>query len=264
MRILFFGDVVGRSGVKALSFFLPLLKEREKADFVIVNGENSSYDGRGMGRDEYMEIYGAGADCVTLGNHFDRKREILPFLDSESDIVRPVNVPGVGSGRGSRTFMVGHTRIRVTNLMGTALMDREYENPYPYFEGIMEESDEHIHIVDFHGESSSEKATFAFYADGRVSAVIGTHTHVQTADERILPRGTAFITDVGMNGYGDGIIGYDEDTSVQKFVLGEKTGIIPGEGNRLMCNALLMDIDGETGKCTYVKRIREFKEVNDG
>ena len=225
MRVLFFGDVVGRSGLKALSFFLAPLKEETKADFVIVNGENAASDGRGLTYDDYLEIYGAGADCVTLGNHFDRKPDILPRLDEEKGIVRPAGYSEEKRGYPSRVYFVpGHGRIRVSNVMGQGLMDRDYASPYEAIDRILRESDEVVHFVDFHAESTSEKGIFAHYLAGKVSAVVGTHTHVQT-------------------------------TTVDKFVRGKHLPLRPGSGKTLMANAVLVDIDEHSGAARKVERI---------
>lgn len=256
MRVLFFGDVVGRSGLKALSFFLGPLKEETKADFVIVNGENAAADGRGLTYDDYLEIYGAGADCVTLGNHFDRKPDILPHLDEEKGIVRPAGYGEEKRGYPSRVYFVpGHGRIRVSNVMGQGLMDRDYSSPYEAIDRILKESDEAVHLVDFHAESTSEKAIFAHFLAGKVSSVVGTHTHVQTADERILGGHTAFITDVGMCGDYDGIIGFDAQTTLDKFVHGKHLALRPGNGDWAMANAVLVDIDEHSGAARKIERI---------
>ncbi len=256
MRVLFFGDVVGRSGLKALSFFLGPLKEETKADFVIVNGENAASDGRGLTYDDYLEIYGAGADCVTLGNHFDRKPDILSHLDEEKGIVRPAGYSEEKRGYPSRAYFVpGHGRIRVSNVMGQGLMDRDYASPYEAIDRILRESDEVVHFVDFHAESTSEKGIFAHYLAGKVSAVVGTHTHVQTSDERILNGHTAFMSDVGMCGDYDGIIGFDAETTVDKFVRGKRLSLRPGSGKTLMANAVLVDIDEHSGAARKIERI---------
>lgn len=256
MRVLFFGDVVGRSGLKALSFFLAPLKEKTKADFVIVNGENAASDGRGLTYGDYLEIYGAGADCVTLGNHFDRKPDILPHLDEEKGIVRPAGYSEEKRGYPSRVYFVpGHGRIRVSNVMGQGLMDRDYASPYEAIDRILRESDEVVHFVDFHAESTSEKGIFAHYLAGKVSAVVGTHTHVQTSDERILNGHTAFMSDVGMCGDYDGIIGFDAETTVDKFVRGKHLSLRPGSGKTLMANAVLVDIDEHSGAARKIERI---------
>ena len=261
MRVLFFGDVVGRSGLKALSFFLAPLKEETKADFVIVNGENAASDGRGLTYGDYLKIYGAGADCVTLGNHFDRKPDILPHLDEEKGIVRPAGYSEEKRGYPSRVYFVpGHGRIRVSNVMGQGLMDRDYASPYEAIDRILRESDEVVHFVDFHAESTSEKGIFAHYLAGKVSAVVGTHTHVQTADERIVNGREAFISDVGMTGAGEGIIGFDPRQAISRFVYHEEARIRPLEKGELMANACLIAIDEASGKAISIKRINERKK----
>ncbi len=256
MRVLFFGDVVGRSGLKALSFFLGPLKEETKADFVIVNGENAALDGRGLTYDDYLEIYGAGADCVTLGNHFDRKGDILAHLDEEKGLVRPAGWLEEKRGLASRVYYVeGHGRIRVSNVLGQGMMDRDYASPYEAIDTILRESDEEVHFVDFHAESTSEKGLFAHYVAGRVSAVLGTHTHVQTSDERILEGHTAFISDIGMCGDYEGIIGFDAQTTLDKFIRGKRLSIRPGSGDVGMVNAVLIDVDEHSGAARNIERI---------
>ena len=260
IRVLFFGDVVGRSGLEALSFFLPLLREKEKADFVIVNGENAAKDGRGITYEDYLRISSFGADAITLGNHFDRKGEIIPHLDEESRLIRPEGYDAVYQGSSSRVFMAKGVPIRVSNVMGSGLMDRDYASPFVSMDRILEKSQEKVHIVDLHGESTSEKAIFAHRYSSSLSAVVGTHTHVQTADERIVNGREAFISDVGMTGAGEGIIGFDPRQAISRFLYHEEARIRPLEKGELMANACLIAIDEASGEAISIKRINERKK----
>lgn len=254
MRLLFFGDVVGNIGVEAVAEALPKLKKELGEVFVIANGENSAPSGKGIGWREYRTLKEAGVDCITLGNHYLGRAELADFI-ADSDIVRPANVLGYCRGSGSLVFQTENVAIRVTNLLGTAFMKEEVSNPYDSLREIIEEGKETIHIVDYHAESSSEKQIFGRVFDGKVTAVLGTHTHVQTADEKVLPNGTAFITDVGFCGYADSIIGYDPQVTIKKILFGEKTPFrIPTEGPTQI-NAVLIEADELTGQAISIERI---------
>jgi metallophosphoesterase (TIGR00282 family) len=217
MRTLFIGDVVGKPGREGLARTMPSLREEHKPDLVIVNGENVG-GGVGITEETATELFGAGADAITLGNHTYRHREVYGYLDSETRIVRPANFPEANPGRGHTILDAAGMRVAVVNLSGQLHLTVE-RSPFPVADEIVRELDGRADavIVDFHAELTSEKVAMGWHLDGRVAAVLGTHTHVPTADARILPGGTAFITDAGMTGSRDGIIGVRREQALQAF-----------------------------------------------
>lgn len=250
MRILFVGDVVGKIGRRMLKDHLPSLIEKYHIDFVIANGENASH-GKGLLRHHYDEIINCGVDCITLGNHYDGKNEIRRYLDYADRVARPLNLIHDYPGVGSIVYDLDGISIRVTNVLGSAFMGEEVNNPYYSLLDLLSNEDEevaNIHIVDFHAEATGEKICLAYALDGKVTAVLGTHTHVQTNDYRILENGTAFISDVGLTGLYYGALGFEKDSVVKKIVYGEKsTFTIPDEGKGLL-SAVVLDVDSHTGK----------------
>lgn len=233
--------------------YLPCLVDKYHIDFVIANGENASH-GKGLLRHHYFELIESGVDVVTLGNHYDNKKDIRRYIDQADRIVRPLNLLNEYPGEGSVVFDVNGVSIRVTNLLGSAFMKEEVNNPYysllEYLEGA--EEDANIHIVDFHAEATGEKICFAYAFDGKVSAVLGTHTHVQTRDYRVLDGGTAFISDVGMTGLYDGALGFDKNTVVSKLMYGSNVKFdIPEEGKGLL-SAVVLDVNDYDGKCNEI------------
>ena len=252
MRILFFGDIVGQIGLRALSDVLPSIREKEGADFVIVNGENAS-DGFGLSKEDYDFLVSIGADCITLGNHWNSKREISDYIEDAPHLIRPANILHYYLGSGSKTFEVKGKKIQVTNIMGNAFMKEMVASPIVTLTEILPNAAS-IHIVDYHAESSSEKALFAAYFDGRVSAVIGTHTHVQTADERVSDKGTAFLTDAGLCGAANSVIGFDSKSVIDKMVFGTSRHLSINNDAKKAVNGVVLDID-DTGKTTSIRRI---------
>lgn len=218
MNILFIGDVVGRPGRNYLAKNLDKLKKENAIDFTIVNGENCA-GGVGITKSTYDELLGLGVDMVTLGNHSWAKKEIFEFIEESDKLVRPANYPKGTPGRGFRIAERAGKRIAVINLCGRVYMDC-IECPFKTVDAILEEinSKADIIIIDFHAEATSEKLALGWYLDGRVHAVLGTHTHVQTSDERVLPGGTAYITDTGMTGPRDSILGVDKEIVINKFI----------------------------------------------
>lgn len=221
-----------------------------KIDFVIANGENATH-GKGLLRHHYQELVDSGVDCVTLGNHYDSKSDIRRYIDGADRLVRPLNLIRDYPGVGSIVYDLDGISIRVTNLLGTAFMNEDVNNPYYLLLDLLSDEDEEnatIHIVDYHAEATGEKICLAYALDGKVSAVIGTHTHVQTNDYRILENGTAFISDVGLTGLYYGALGFDKDSVVKKLIYGEKsTFSIPEEGKGLL-SAVVIDVDPLSGK----------------
>ncbi|HEY3315820.1 MAG TPA: TIGR00282 family metallophosphoesterase [Bacillota bacterium] len=258
MRILFIGDVIGRPGREALAGLLPVIKEREGPDLVLANGENVA-GGKGITQETAEELFEAGVDGITLGNHAWAKREVYDYLGLESRVVRPFNYPGQAPGHGTGVVQAADGReVTLVNLCGRVFLEVYVDCPFRAASRALEEVSGRspFLIVDFHAEATSEKAAMAHYLDGRVSAVIGTHTHVQTADERILPKGTAFITDVGMTGPRHSIIGVDRDQALERFLTQLPTRLdVARPPSRL--EAVVVDLDDQTGRATGIRRLQE-------
>ena len=253
MKILFIGDIVGRVGRRMVHDYLPGYIEKYHIDFVIANGENASH-GKGLLRHHYFDLIESGVDVITLGNHYDSKNDLRRYIDQVDRVIRPLNLLHEYPGEGSAVYDVNGVSVRVTNVLGSAFMKEEVNNPYYALLDCLESAEEQatIHIVDFHAEATGEKICFAYAYDGRVSAVIGTHTHVQTKDHRILDGGTAFISDVGMTGLFDGALGFEKESVVNKLMYGNSERFdIPNEGRGIF-SAVVMDIDDITGKCIEI------------
>jgi 2',3'-cyclic-nucleotide 2'-phosphodiesterase len=216
MRVLFIGDVVGSPGRRGLRETMPALRERHSPDLVIVNGENSA-GGIGITPRTARDIFEAGADVITLGNHTYRHREVYGFLDTEERVVRPANYPQANPGRGHTVVEAGGMRVAVINLSGAAGL-RVARSPFDAVDGILEQVEVDAAIVDFHAEMTSEKVAMGWHLDGRAAAVLGTHTHVPTADGRVLPQGTAFISDVGMTGSRTSVLGVKPEQALASFI----------------------------------------------
>lgn len=255
MRILFIGDIVGRPGREVLENNLPLLQEEFKIDFTIVNGENAS-GGFGMELKAYEMISSAGADAFTMGNHTFDNSKIFDFIDKKDNIVRPLNLTAAAPGKGYRTFSLenGET-ITIVNVCGRAYSNLSLDCPFKIVETLLSDFPikEQIIFVDFHGDATSEKVCFGHYFDGRVSAVCGTHTHIQTADEKILSRGTAYITDAGMTGGYDSCLGMDKDAAISTFTDLKRKQMKPAAGERQI-NGVVIEI-GEDHKAKSIQRI---------
>lgn len=217
MRILFIGDIFGKPGRRAVRLLLPRLREEHAPDVIIANGENMA-GGAGITRDTAEEMFGLGISALTTGNHVWDHREALGYLAEDVPIVRPVNYPPGVPGRGSIEIDVGGRRLAIINVQGRVFM-RALDDPFRALDSVLEGIGEDTHIfVDVHAEATGEKEALGFYLDGRVSAVVGTHTHVPTADARVLPHGTAYITDVGMVGPRDSVIGVSPDATIQRYL----------------------------------------------
>ena len=232
---------------------IPYYVDKYEIDFVIANGENASH-GKGLTRNQYFELLDAGVDAITLGNHYMSKSEILRYINQVDRLIRPYNLLKEFPGEGSVVFEVNGVSIRVTNLLGSAFMNEEVNAPYYSILNLLSDEEEPatIHIVDFHAEATGEKQSLAFALDGKVSAVLGTHTHVQTNDAHVLPKGTAFISDVGMTGFADGVLGSTAETVVNKIVYGQQSKFqVPDEG-RGVFSAVVIDIDDITGLANQI------------
>ena len=244
MRVLFFGDIVGRLGVEAVKAAIPVLSKQYAIDFIIANGENAA-KGKGITYREYEDLVEAGVDCVTLGNHFRSKKQIDSFIDDCDRLVRPYNVLRYDYGSGYLSFEINGQELVVVNLLTTVFMSEEVASPTLKMQDVIDEHPNAAIIVDFHGEATSEKAVFAHYFDGIVTAVLGTHTHVQTSDGRVLPQGTAFISDVGYCGMAESVLGFSPQSAIDVFVFGEGRLSIDEESDARV-NAVVIDIDEET------------------
>lgn len=257
MKILFVGDVVGRTGRHALSCRLHRLIDEHQIDLVIVNGENAAA-GFGLTARIADDLFDMGIDVITSGNHIWDKREIYEHLDREERLLRPANYPPGLPGRGSGLFSTSSgIKVGVINLEGRVFMNN-LDCPFRVADQLVRELRSHtpIILVDFHGEATSEKMAMGYYLDGQVSAVIGTHTHVQTADERILSGGTAYITDVGMTGSRDAVIGIRKELAIEKFLTQLPVRFDVAKKDSWLCG-VLVEVDGETGRALGVQRIQE-------
>lgn len=257
MKILFIGDIFGRPGRMLLTNQLQKLHSLYRWDVCIANAENAA-GGKGISYVTADEIFLSGVDAITMGNHTWARKEIFNFIDSCTKIVRPANYPKGVPGKGRLILEKNGYKIGLINLIGRIYMDQPSDCPFQAADreiAVLKQQCQII-IVDFHAEATSEKIALAYYLDGRVSAVIGTHTHVQTADERILDNGTATISDVGMTGPYDGVIGVEKTQVIQKFINGLPIRFEPAEG-RTILNAVLLTIDEKTGKALEVRRIYE-------
>ena len=222
MRILFFGDIVGKNGRNAIKRNLGLLKSKFRADLVIANGENATH-GKGLIENHYNELIEAGIDIITLGNHYLSKSESTEYIQHANRLVRPLNIKSDIGGYGSVVIDIDDISIRVTNVLGQVFLHEEVENPFDSLDQLINNSERaNIHIVDFHAEATGEKQALAWAFDGKVSAVLGTHTHVQTNDNRILENGTGYISDVGMCGPYNGVLGVKKEAVIARSWHGEK------------------------------------------
>ena len=252
MKILAVGDLVGETGVEKLKRTLPNLQEAEHIDFTIINGENSA-GGMGMTSKIYNELNRLNIDVITMGNHTWGKKDIFTFIDDKK-IIRPANYSKGCPGKGYTIIQKDNKKIAVVNLIGRTDMGVLSDNPFTCIDYIIEKLKVDIIVLDFHAEATAEKIAMGYYVDGRITAMFGTHTHVQTADEKILENGTGYITDVGMTGPEKSVIGMDVDASLKRFVtsLPEKYKLAEGS---CMLNGVIFDIDDETNKVKKIYRI---------
>jgi metallophosphoesterase (TIGR00282 family) len=255
MVVLVVGDVIGRPGRRAAEKLLPRLKQQYGVNLVIVNAENAA-GGIGLTSTTARELLDDGVDVLTSGNHIWAHQEILPYLDGEMPILRPLNYPPGVSGRGY--MVVG--KAMVVNLIGRTFMNN-FDCPFRAMDKLLDEVKDKpsVIIVDFHAEATSEKMALGRYLDGRVSAVLGTHTHVGTIDAQVLPGGTAYVTDIGMAGPIDSVIGDDTESVLSRFLTMQPHRLTVGKG-KTMFNAVLVTVDDGSGKATGIERI--YDEVD--
>lgn len=253
MKVLFIGDVVGQNSCKELVSALPNLKKQYNIDITIVNAENSA-DGNGITPFSAGLLLNGGVDALTTGNHCFRRAEMNTMFDESEIIVRPANYGNNVPGKGYCVLDYGAWQLAVVNLIGTAYM-QPVENPYHYADSILKEIKTPNIIVDFHAEATSEKKAMGYYLAGRVSAVLGTHTHVQTADETIIDNHTGYITDVGMTGVHESVLGIDKNVIIARLTTYYPQRHTYAEG-KVRINGVVLEIDKRTGICSSIERIR--------
>jgi len=252
MKVLFIGDIVGAPGRKILQQKLPQIQDEYDIDFTIANGENAT-NGFGLNRQSFKELHACGVDMFTMGNHTWDNKDIYNFIDQESRLVRPANYHSSLPGKGWQEIEVNGQRIAVVNLVGRIYMPA-HDCPFATMDRVLGEIGSGAWVfVDIHAEATSEKIALGWYLDGRVTAVVGTHTHVQTNDGRVLPRGTGYLTDAGMTGPRDSVLGVDKDIIIQKFRTGFSPRFEPAHGD-LQFNGVVFDID-DKGKCRSVETV---------
>lgn len=254
MNILVLGDVVSGVGCDFLRRKLPSFKKLKNIDLCIANGENSA-TGNGITPDSAEHLFVSGVDLITTGNHVFRRKEIYDYLDENEFIVRPYNLSPSAPGKGVAVMDMGRYSVAVINLMGN-MFSESCDNSFRAADKAVKEASEktNIILVDLHAEATSEKKAMGFYLDGRVSAFFGTHTHVLTADERVLPKGTGYITDIGMCGVKDSVLGVDKDIVISKFLTGMPVRFDAAHGD-CMINGCIFTVDEKTGKCLSAERV---------
>ncbi|MBU2037132.1 YmdB family metallophosphoesterase [Patescibacteria group bacterium] len=268
MKILFFGDIVGRAGRQAVKQILPQLKQEFEPDLVLANGENAAH-GQGLTEEGAKEILAAGVDYLTGGDHafaLGGSEELL--ADASLPVLRPLNWPGDVAGRGSAIIIVGAKRVLLISLIGRVFMRHDFDDPFVRVKELLEDyslagqeqGSEKVDaiILDFHAEATSEKAALGWWLDGQISALLGTHTHVPTADEKILPAGSAFISDVGMVGVMDSVLGADKDIVIKRFLTQRLFRMDPALGRQMEINAVLLELDDKTGLAKNISRVRRI------
>lgn len=256
MKILFFGDIFGRPGRSAVKKYIEANKEKLGIDLIIANGDNVA-SGRGPTIKTYEEMIDAGVDVLTCGDHIWDQSEIIEVLENKnSKLIRPANYPDVNSGRGQIELKVGSTDVLIADLLGRVFTTEGLDSPFVCADRIVNESKSKVKIVDFHAEATSEKIAMGHYLSGKVSAVLGTHTHVQTADEKIID-GTAYISDIGFCGPADSIIGVEKSLSIKRFISGVPIKFEVAEGPAQI-NAVIVSINEKSGQAESIERISQI------
>ncbi|MGD8191107.1 TIGR00282 family metallophosphoesterase [Brevibacillus ginsengisoli] len=255
MKILFLGDICGSSGREMVKEYLPRLKRKYQPSIIVANGENSA-NGRGITEKIAKELYAAGVHAITLGNHTWDNKEIFDFIDQDNRMIRPANFPPGTPGKGITYVTSPEGELAIINAQGRAFLP-PLDCPFTVTDRLVEEARKRTKyiFVDFHAEATSEKQAMGWYLDGKISAIVGTHTHVQTADERILPQGTGYLTDAGMCGPSDGILGMDREAVIKKF-LTQLPVRFEVAGGPTQLNAVLFTLKKDTGKTGKIQRIR--------
>lgn len=254
MKILAVGDLIGTNGIKELKKQLPTIKQKEQIDFIIVNGENAA-EGMGLTQQNFNDIVSLNIDVITMGNHTWGKKDIFKLIDHPK-LIRPANYPKGVVGKGYKIYTCQNKKIAVINLIGRVDINVLSENPFIIAKEIVNQVEKEVDMifVDFHAEATAEKIAMGYLLDGKVTAVYGTHTHVQTADEKILPKGTGYITDIGMTGPKYSVIGMDIAASIKRFetTLPERYKIATGES---ILNGVIFDVDSNTNQVKNIKRL---------
>jgi len=262
MKILFFGDIVGKPGREAIKKILPKWKKKYQPDIIIANGENLAH-GKGITEKSLNEVLTVGIDLITSGDHIWDQKSVIELLeDKKIPLIRPANFPPETPGQGYRFIELRTKKILVINLIGRVFMREQYDDPFRTADEILEQEAENadVVIVDWHAEATSEKVCLGWYLDGRVSAVLGTHTHIPTADARILPQGTAYISDVGMVGVRDSSLGVDKKIAIKKFLTQMHLRLEMAEGGPVEVNAILLKID-KKGKADKIEKLQEIVDI---
>ena len=261
MRLLYLGDVVGRSGRTAIRDLLPGLRDRWRLDFVVVNGENAT-SGAGLTPAHAAGFLEAGADVVTLGDHAFDQKEMLQGIERETRIIRPLNFSKAAPGKGARVFDApGGRKVLVAQVLGQVFMKRPFDDPFSAIDTVLKQHPMggmvQASLVDVHCEATSEKMAMGHFCDGRASVVVGSHTHVPTADAMILPAGTAYLTDAGMCGDNNSVIGMDKEEPMRRFLTGMGKGRFQPAMGEASLSGLYVETDDRTGRATRVSMVRE-------
>ncbi|UCC73245.1 MAG: TIGR00282 family metallophosphoesterase [Gemmatimonadota bacterium] len=254
MRILFVADLVGKPGRRAAQALLPNFREQQAVDVVVANGENLAA-GFGVTTSTVSDLFNLGVDVVTSGNHIWDRPDGVELLESEPRLLRPANYPPDNPGSGAHVVECGSSRIAVVNLQGRVFMPT-IDDPFRVGRALVDElrAETNIIVIDFHAEATAEKLAFARYMDGLVSAIVGTHTHVPTADAQILPGGTAYVTDLGMTGAHGGVIGYRAEQAIKRAALGRRVRLEPADSD-LRLQGAIVEVDQASGHATHIERI---------
>ncbi|MBN1325520.1 TIGR00282 family metallophosphoesterase [Candidatus Falkowbacteria bacterium] len=264
IKIVFLGDIFGKIGRKGVIKLLPTLKKEYRPDFIIANAENLAH-GHGITRSSLQEMLAAGINFFTSGNHiFDKPDGEFILAEKDAPIIRPANYIEEMPGQGEKILNIGEKKLLVVNLMGRVFFTENYKNPFKTVEELLKKyKNEDLAgiIVDFHAEATSEKVALGYFLDGQVSAIIGTHTHIQTADEKILNNGSAYISDVGMIGAKESVIGLDKDQVVQNFINEAGMSADIPESGQCIINGIYLEIDSKTKKAIKIKRINKLTEI---
>lgn len=255
MKLLIIGDVFSQLGRKALEENIKKIREEHKIHFIIANGENTSH-GKGLNEGHYKWFLSLGVHVITLGNHSFRNRSIFNFIDDAPNIVRPYNLREESPGKGIVTVNYNGIKISVFQLLGQVFMHDEVDSPFEKADEILKDLDSDIIICEIHAEATSEKVALGHYLDGRVQVVYGTHTHVQTNDAKILAKGTAYITDVGMTGPYDSVIGVKKDIIIQRFLNIDQQKFTPENDGKYQLNAIVVEINDKTKQVQSIQTIR--------
>jgi metallophosphoesterase (TIGR00282 family) len=263
LRLLFLGDIVGEPGRKGVIDSIPWFKQERGVDFIVANGENSA-GGRGISPKISVDLLRAGVAVITTGDHVWDQKDIVPYLPTEPRLLRPLNYPEGTVGQGSIVLETAKGKVGVINIQGRTFMQPPLENPFRIIQAEVERMREETHVifVDVHAETTSEKIAMGRFLDGKVSGVVGTHTHTQTADEQIFPGGTAFLCDAGMCGPSESILGRDIDAILKRFLTSQPVSYPVARGPVVLCGALI-DIDETTGRAVHIERVAHRVERGD-